>query len=385
MKLKLNSEQKQYEDRFLFYFLSGISGWGAVSILNAYNTLDRLSDILELSGKELDDLDFLSDSQRKALINEKRNVEIKLKEYDYLLKSEIKYITYPDSEYPERLRNIPQPPAILFVKGELPDDNCHTVGIIGSRAATNYGISSAEYMAEVLADAGIGIISGLARGIDGAAHRGALNSLTGNTYAVLGGGVNIIYPKESEDIYKKITENNRGGIISEMLPGTNAVSQNFPMRNRILSGLSDVIIVIEAREQSGSLITVDIALEQGKDIMAVPGRITDPMSKGCNRLINNGARMANSPEDVLELLNIKPVKKDDVRKKMHFTLAKNEKIVYSTLDSAPKHLEEIVFQTGLPLSEVIGILLELELKGMAVQISSDYYGLSVRNTGMGID
>lgn len=380
--MKQNSELKKVDERFLFYFLSGVQGWGSVTILKAWNSLDCFSDILNISLNNLKEFDFITENQARSLINEKRNIDYKLKEYEYLLKSDIRFLTYTEKEYPERLRNIASPPAILFIKGTLPDEDSPSVGIIGSRAATNYGISSAEYFAEALADEGVNIMSGMAVGIDGAAHRGALNSAFGKTYAILGGGVNVVYPRENEDIYKRILDNERGGIISEMLPGTSAVSKNFPMRNRILSGLSDIILVIEAREQSGSLITVDIALEQGKDIMAVPGRISDPMSKGCNRLINIGARMANSPEDVLELLNIEPVIKSDVSEKMHFSLAKNEKIVYSTLDSAPKHLEEIVFQTGLSQSEVIGILLELELKGLAVQISSDYYGLSVREAGM---
>ena len=380
--MKRNSESEKYDNRFMLYFLSGVQGLGSVSILKLYNQFKDLRKIMSLSPRELTDTSKLSDTQAMNLVNEYSKINSRYEEYEMLLKSNIKYICYEDDIYPSRLRNISDPPAVLFVLGELPPENIPAVSIVGARAATSYGLSVAEYFGEVLAEQGIGIISGLAHGIDEAAHRGALNCRTGKTYAVLGGGVNIVYPRENIYLYYKIIENECGGIISEMLPGTNALSRNFPMRNRIISGLSDLVIIVEAREKSGSLITADLALEQGKDIMAIPGRITDPMSKGCNMLINAGARMANSPDDVMEILNMTIHHKVSSPAKKYNSLAKNEKIVYSTLDSSPKHLEEIVYQTGLPLTEVISILVELEIKGFASQISSNYYGIAPDISGL---
>ncbi|MDO4938497.1 MAG: DNA-processing protein DprA [Lachnospiraceae bacterium] len=361
----------------MFYYLSHIKEFGSVSILKLKDKFENLSDILQYSINDLRGLNLLNEIQISNLLNYYENLESVIKEYEYLLKSGIRYITVFDDDYPRKLREIINPPVVLFVKGELPQDDMPTVAIIGSRASTNYGNTVAEYFGECLADEGVGIISGMARGIDGRAHKGALKSVKGKTYAVLGGGVNVVYPRENVQIYDQIIDKERGGIISEMLPGTSAISQNFPMRNRIISGLSDIVLVIEAREQSGSMITVDLALEQGRDVLAVPGRVSDPMSRGCNLLIGNGAKIANSPSDVLELLNLSVKKITTFPEKNYNSLAKKEKIVYSTLDSAPKHLEEIVHQTGLPLRDVMSILLELEMKGFAVQISSNYYGLAV--------
>lgn len=374
-ELSINSPHIGPDNRFLFYFLSNTPSIGAVSIMKLYKYYGDLSILLNLDKKELNSTELLKPAQVNDLIKNRQNIDILYKEFSHMEKSDIRFITYEDDSYPEKLKNISSPPMVLYIKGELPNPEIPSVAIVGSRASTNYGNSVAGYFGEILADEGISIISGMARGIDGAAHRGALKSPKGKTYGIMGGGVNIIYPRENEDIFEAAAYDGRGGIISEMPPGSSAVSRNFPMRNRIISGLADVVLIVEAREKSGSLITADFALEQGKDIMAVPGRITDPMSKGCNSLINSGARMANSPSDVLELLNIYVHGEIEIIDKNVNLLANNEKIVYSTLDSAPKHTEEIVYLTGLDLQEVIGILVELELKGFVTQISSNYYGV----------
>ena len=376
--MKINSVQRQYENRFMFYFLSCVPGIGSSTILKMYDYSGNLSDFLYYSESDLQNTGFLSDKQILNLKCRSEEIEQHYKEYEVLCNSDIKFVTIYDPEYPDRLKIISNPPAILFYRGELPADERPSVAIVGSRAPTSYGSSAAAYFAEELADNGVDIISGMARGIDGCAHSGALNTVSGKTYAVMGGGVNIVYPRENISIYENIVENSRGGVLSEVPPGISVRSGNFPMRNRIISGLSDIVIVVEAREKSGSLITADIALEQGRDVMAVPGRITDPMSKGCNNLINMGAMIANSPEDVIKNLNIPFCEKNDKSGKRTIPLAKNEKIVYSTLDSAPKHVEDIVYLTGLPFNQVISILIELEIKGMAVQISSNYFACSFK-------
>ena len=219
----------------------------------------------------------------------------------------IRYIWAGDTCFPRRLRYIENPPFGLFVKGRLPEDDRPSVGIVGTRMASAYGRDQAKRFAAELAAEGVQIISGMARGVDGVAGRGALD-VSDNSFAVLGGGVDICYPRENADLYEALAE--RGGLISEYRPGLQPQSRFFPARNRIISGLADVILVIEAREQSGTLITVDRALEQGKDVWAIPGRICDRNSSGCNRLIRQGAGIALSPELLLEALGVKEAKEE---------------------------------------------------------------------------
>lgn len=214
----------------------------------------------------------------------------------------IRYIWAGEPDYPERLKKIEDPPFGLYVKGRLPEERKPTVGIVGTRMASAYGRMQARHFAASLAAEGVQIISGMARGIDGIAGRGALDE-GDDSFAVLGGGVDVCYPKENRDLYEALAD--RGGLISEYRPGLQPQNRFFPSRNRIISGLSDILLVIEARERSGTLITVDRALEQGKDVWALPGRIDDRNSAGCNELIRQGAGIALSPEMLLESLGIR--------------------------------------------------------------------------------
>ena len=222
-------------------------------------------------------------------------------EYERVQKQEVIFIRKNDPMYPPRLKHISNPPEQLFVLGHLPDPEQKTIGIVGSRNCTPYGRDMARLFAYRLAEAGMGVISGMALGVDSWAHRGALEA-GGDTFAVLGCGVEVCYPTSNEKIYRELKE--KGGVISEYPTTFGALAQNFPMRNRIVSGLSDGILVIEARIRSGSLITADAALEQGKDVFAIPGRIGDELSVGCNRLIRQGAIPVLTPEDILEYYNI---------------------------------------------------------------------------------
>ena len=214
------------------------------------------------------------------------------------------------------------------------------------------------------------IISGMARGIDGAAHRGALN-VSGRTFAVLGCGVNICYPKEHRGLYQDIQKN--GGILSEYPPGMPPLANHFPARNRIISGLSDVILIMEAKQKSGSLITADMALEQGKDIYALPGPINSELSKGCNALIKQGAGILLGVEDILEELSIKIGKNSLNCQKNKKILESKDKIVYSKLGLFPMGREELLQSTGFAPQELAGILLSLELGGHIKEISKNYY------------
>lgn len=359
---------------FYMFLLANVPQLGPISIKRVLKACAAKEDILYIEDSDIKSEADLTDNQYCGLLNAIDNKELIYKEYCRIIESDIDFVTIYESDYPEKLKTINDPPVILFYKGSVPQKSRHTVAIVGSRSGTNYGLNMASYISEELVKHDVDIISGLAVGIDGAAHRGALKA-GGRSYGILGCGVNICYPRENFDIYCTMSEKEGCGIISEIVPGSCALSRNFPMRNRIISGLADAVIVIEAREKSGSLITAKMAVEQNRDVFALPGRITDPMSRGCNKLIAQGAYVLNEPSDVLNVLGLKSIQKEHFNEKNMKILAKNEKIVYSTLDLDPKYVQDIVFESKLSYSEVISALLGLELKGYITQISSDYYGI----------
>lgn len=298
----------------------------------------------------------------------------KLKEmYGAMKKRGIMLVSGNDKCFPNKLREIPDPPLWLFVKGSLPDPQKPCVSIIGARNCTAYGEQAALYFAGELAKCGVQIISGLARGIDGESHRGAVNN-GGRTFGILGNGVDVVFPASNRRLYEEVIR--CGGVISEYPPGMEGLAYHFPQRNRLISGLSDVIFVIEAGEKSGTLITVNCGLEQGKTILALPGKITDKLSVGCNRLIREGAVPVTCTEDIIfELKSSYPhlcgntsesIKKDKA-------LAYKEKIVYSCLSLEPKHVETIASETKTGITDTIATLTRLELRGFVLQKQKDWY------------
>ena len=291
----------------------------------------------------------------------------------------IGYVCFFDNDYPEKLRNIPNPPLGLFYLGRLPDSDTPAIAIVGSRDCSNYGKSVAIDLSRKLAGSGIDIISGMAAGIDGFSHRGALNG-GGDTFAVLGCGVDICYPAVNRDIYARIRDH--GGIISEYYPSTQPLSYNFPMRNRLISGLSDGILVVEARQRSGSWITVDFGLEQGKEIYAVPGRIGDRLSAGCNNLIRNGARLVTGPEDIIRDLGqlyagkIASQNAEAANRRNGISNTPEEKIL-SELDLTGRSIDDICAATGMGAAEVTRVLTLLEIRGKCTRIGTAVYALKV--------
>ena len=271
-----------------------------------------------------------------------------------------------DSRFPERLREIPESPGCIYLKGRLPDPVEMTVGIIGARDGTEYGKMVARTLAKELSEYGISIISGMAYGIDTAAHEGALLG-GGKTYAVLGCGVDICYPAINKKLYSKIQE--EGGIISEYPEGSPPLPHQFVARNRLIAGLSDILIVVEAKERSGTFITVDRALEQGKQVFVVPGRITDPLSRGCNRLLMEGASLCLSKEDILSCFSIEAGK--DNEKKPN--LKGEEKRIYNALDLEGKHIDALYKELGIPLQSLYSVLVKMEIEGYCESFSSSYY------------
>lgn len=309
------------------------------------------------------------DTDIDAIINSRDEEKIH-NNYAKLQKSGIYFVSKEDERYPNKLRHLIDAPFALYVKGRLPREDEKVLAIVGARECSPNGKEMAKYFASAIAKESISIVSGLARGIDSYAHEGTLIS-KGRTYGVLGSGIDICYPKENINLYMELQK--EGGIISEYAPGTQPYAGNFPMRNRIISGLSDGILIIEAREKSGSLITVDMGLEQGKDIYALPGRVTDRLSIGCNNLIKMGAKLITSPKDILEELIPNYEQSKDDLKKINKILETNGKIVYACLSLQPMHVEEIAIQAGIPMDLLMEQLLLLELKGFVKQTMRNYY------------
>ena len=283
----------------------------------------------------------------------------------------IRCITKDDPEYPVKMKQYPSMPNKLYAKGRLPLAEKPAVAVIGARMCSPYGRIQAFRYAKVLSEAGIQIISGMALGIDSEGHKGALEGKM-PTFAVLGSGVDVCYPRANRKLYERILWEG-GGVISECPPGTQPMPWCFPARNRIISALADAVLIVEAKENSGSLITAGFALEQGKMVYAIPGAVTDALSRGCHKLIYDGAGIAYSPEIILEELEI--CTKTDIKsdEKNDLGLASDLNMVYSGLDLRPKNVDYIVRKTGFSPGQVSNYLIELMLQGLITECGKHYY------------
>jgi DNA processing protein len=283
-------------------------------------------------------------------------------------------ITQSSPQYPKSLREIHSPPIVLYVWGEIQERDHHAIGIIGARRTTHYGSESAKKLAYQLAYAGLTVISGLARGIDTAAHQGAI-AAKGRTIAVIGSGLSKLYPPENEALAEKI-RNGNGAIVSEFSMEIEPDRQTFPMRNRIISGWSHGILVVEAGANSGALITASQALEQGRAVYAVPGHINAPSAIGSNRLIQQGAKLVMDANDILEDLQIlvpeaKPAPGTAARPLPE--LSTDERRVYDAIEATETPIDRIAAECDLPSSIVSSILLALELKRLVKQLPGKYF------------
>lgn len=273
-------------------------------------------------------------------------------------------ITRVDPDYPKALTEIHDPPLVLYVRGTLEPGDLHSIAVIGSRRCTHYGTQSADRLSFQLAKQGYTVVSGLARGIDAAAHQGALKG-GGRTIAVMGTGIDQVYPTEHESLASRIIEN--GAVITEFPVGFKPTRQSFPQRNRIVSGLSKAILVVEAARGSGAMMTVDFATEQGRSVMAVPGRIDNPSAGGCHDLIKSGAKLVSDVDDITEefefLLPPKPEGREDpVHAKPQVQLSDPEATILGSLGREDITQDEVIRQTGLSAAEVATAILMLEMK-----------------------
>ena len=367
-----------------WFWLTNLPEYGykkLAALRAAVDDVWELYEIEESAGREkaeeflrqvfsLSDIKY-SDAQIGAFFD--RSLKRRLdKEFEGLAASDINMVCIDSSDYPEKLRDIFDAPYILYYRGRLPEQNHKTVAIVGARACSEYGRRMAKDIAAQLARYGVQIVSGFARGIDTASHNGCLGVAGGRTFAVFGSGINHCYPPENRFTYDEIIQKG-GGIISEYRPDTKPLSGFFPMRNRIISGLSDVVIVVEAGVKSGSLITADHSLEQGRTVMALPGRVTDVLSTGCNRLIRQGAAVITCMDDILFELGLSEVQNYSVNiKNSQIKLAKPEKMLYSQLDFNPQSIDDLIRKSGVSFKEAAEGLVRLELAGLAKRIGGMY-------------
>lgn len=289
----------------------------------------------------------------------KENIE---KELSSSEKLGIKILTLNDGDYPENLRKIPGSPIVLYVSGSITAQDNLAVGIVGSRRASLYGLSSAEKFAAWLSAQGITIVSGMARGVDTYAHRGALKA-KGRTIAVMGSGFNHIYPAENADLAKEISFS--GAVISEFPMDTKPLAQNFPRRNRLISGLSLGVLITEAARNSGALITADFALEQGREVFALPGRIDSAGSMGTNDLLKQGAKIVTCCDDILEELNLvvgSIQKVEPLVKEQEIACGKEESRLYACISQQPVTIDDLIQNSSLSSSQVSSLILKLQFK-----------------------
>ncbi len=293
---------------------------------------------------------------------------------EQIKKCDADVITLNDKRYPSELKFTADPPVVLYCRGSLKNDEI-CVAVVGSRRATWYGLDMAKRLSRALAGHGVTVVSGMARGVDSHAHLGALER-NGRTIAVLGCGVDRAYPPENRELMKKIIEN--GAVISEYPPGTEPIPYNFPARNRIISGLSRGVAIVEASERSGSLITADFALEQGRDVFAVPGNINSVYSAGTNRLIREGAKIVTGVEDIIDELDLDKTA-DNMnyldKKSVGLKLSGDEKSIAQRLVCGPVHIDVIARDCGLSIPVASSVLVMLELSGFVEQLPGKFYKL----------
>ena len=306
------------------------------------------------------------------------NVEAAARELERIGRQKVRICTFLEEDYPGLVRQIHDPPPYLYLKGEIYPEDEHAIAIVGSRRCTHYGRSVAFRMAHELALQGFTVVSGLAKGIDAAAHEGAIEA-GGRTIGVLGCGIDVAYPREHSGLKEAIIR--QGALVTERPMGDSPAPENFPRRNRIISGLSLGVLVVEATEKSGALITASSALEQGRDVFAVPGQIGSQTSTGTHNLIKQGAKLVDRMEDILEEIPVarvtcrpNPVSGDGPERGWRSPeLTAREQKVYSLLSGDPTYVDDLTVQAAISPSEMANLLLQLELKGVARQLGGHRY------------
>lgn len=329
--------------------------------------------VLSASKRELEELpdigQIIASNLKDKVLWDKVEEQAKLME-----KHQVQVVTFKDEEYPENLKSIYDPPPFLFVKGEIRKEDLNAVAIVGCRSASVYGKRITERIGRELAKNGITIVSGLARGIDSIAHLSALKE-NGRTLAVFGSGLDIIYPPENKKLAEEIVSN--GAILSEFFLGTKPEAPNFPRRNRLISGLSLGVVIVEAGTKSGALVTASCALEQNREVFAIPGNLGSKNSEGTNALIKQGAKLVTAVEDILEELKITTKGKrlnSSAQTEVDIShLSEMERNIFKLISDEPYHIDKIATQASVNVPQALSALLSLELKGLVKQLSGKMF------------
>lgn len=360
------------EDLGYWIALQQAPGLGPRRIWQLIEHFGSAEEVWRAGDKEILSLPWLGKAGEEFLVWRKKVAPAYL--WERLCRQGVGVLTYSDAAYPPELKCIYSPPPVLYYRGNLTSLEHLKIAVVGTRRPTPYGLKVAQALTQGLAEAGIAVVSGLARGIDAAAHRGALKG-RGPTIAVLGCGVDVVYPRENAGLFQEIVR--EGLILSELPPGTPPDKRHFPARNRIISGLARGTVVVEAGEESGALITADFALEQGRDVFAVPGPITSAQSKGTNNLIKQGAKMVTELQDILEeYIPEKPEStfwRSEVEAAASARLSPAEETVLAAVPAAPVALDELVAATGLSAREINVALTYLELQGLVQRLPGGLY------------
>ncbi|WP_462137684.1 DNA-processing protein DprA [Candidatus Mycalebacterium sp.] len=365
------------DEKSCFIALSFIKGLGNVLISNLVAGCGSAENVFKEARTPgaLTRIDGIGSETEKLVKNfsDWQKVE---KEVSEARKRNFEIITLSDNRYPENLKQIYSAPAVLYVFGEITKRDSLAVAIVGSRSPSKYGTDSTAFLSAELAAVGVCVVSGMARGIDSAAHKAAINA-GGRTVAVLGSGLDFIYPPENHELYNSIAKN--GAVISAFPLGTEPDKTNFPERNSVISGLSLGTVVVQAANKSGALITAKLALEQDRDVFAVPGRIGETMSEGTNSLIKRGAKLVENASDITEeialLKHLKNGADDtsDQNREKFAALSEEKKKLLELTRQKPLHIDEIAKKTGKPVSSVSTFLLELEMEGLMEQLEGGLY------------
>lgn len=371
------SMRQKESDKAYMHWLYQAVGMGNRKLIRTLMSVGTPSEIHEMACKKKlsETLGKKYTAKAKMLEEAAENYDV-MEEYGRLADRGIRFVTAGEDGYPGKLAAIPDAPFAIYYAGRLPDDAGKTIAVIGARNCSEYGKAMARQFGEALAGAGVQIVSGMARGIDGIGQQAALDA-GGYSLGVLGCGVDICYPPDNKMLYERLIE--QGGICSEYPPGIEPRAMLFPPRNRIISGMCDGVLVVEAKERSGTLITVDMALEQGREVYALPGRVTDTLSRGCNRLIRQGAEIIVSPQELLQELDLDG-EIPESRGQQKLPIPKGvQGQLYRLLDYRPMSLEALqgkyadAYKEPITISELCYGLLQLCADGFADQVSTNHY------------
>ena len=360
--------QTSSEPAFYWIGLNSVPGVGRITFRKLVQQFGSPEQVLTAPQNVLKETDGLSDKILAGIASQKWREQAE-KELASAAQAGVAIITLDDDRFPENLRNTPDPPLYLYVRGSIEPDDKRAVAIVGTRTPTHYGRTVTQRFGYELASAGLTVVSGMARGVDTQAHQGALDA-GGRTIAVLGCGIDRVYPPENRGLMHEIST--KGAVVTEYPFGTRPEAGFFPARNRIISGLSRGTVIIEAAEDSGSLITAGDALKQGRKLFAVPGNVSAPNSRGPNNLIKQGAMLVEQPADVLNALNMRPGSRREGGQ-ANAPLSEEESALFRHVAVEPRHIDAITSECGNTAGKTGGLLLSLELKGLVRQLPGKYF------------